>query len=390
MKQKVAILGSTGSIGDTTLKLILKNKKLFTVELLSSNKNFKKLLSQAVRFKVKNVIIHNKDIFIKKSHFFKKKNINVFNNISDYKISKNKKFDYVMISIIGLDGLKPTLDIIQLTKRIAIANKESIICGWNLIKKELNKYNTEFIPVDSEHFSIHEIIKKDKKENIKKIYITASGGPFLKVKHNKLSNFTPKNAIKHPTWNMGKKISIDSATMINKVYELIEAKKIFDFEYSLFEILIQPTSYVHAIVEYNNGVTKLLTHKTSMKIPIFNSLIPNLNYFEKENFELGKMNNLDFQHVNNKNFPLKNIINLIPKKDSLFETVLISANDTLVEMFLNNLIKFHDIYKILLKILNSKEFTKYKTIRAKNIEQILKLNKIVRLKTQSLSVLSSF
>ena len=294
-----------------------------------------------------------------------------------------------MSSITGLEGLKPTLSIIKKTKRIAIANKESIICGWNLIKKELDKHKAEFIPVDSEHFSILELIKNDKKESLKKIYITASGGPFLKINRNNLSNFTPKKAIKHPTWSMGKKISIDSATMINKVYELIEAKKIFNFEYSFFEILIQPTSYVHAIVEYNNGVTKLLTHKTSMKIPIFNSLIPNSKYYEKKNFELTKMNNLDLQHVNSKNVPLKKIINLIPKKDSLFETVLISANDTLVEMFLSNKIKFHDIYKILFKILNSKEFIKYKNIRVKNIEQILKLNENVRLKTQSLSVLSN-
>ena len=184
------------------------------------------------------------------------------------------------------------------------------------------------------------MIKKEKKSNIKKIFITASGGPFLNQNLKKIKKTNPKNAIKHPTWKMGKKISIDSATLMNKVFELIEAMKIFDLKKSNFDIIIQPSSYVHAIVEFKNGVTKFLTHPTSMQIPIFNSLYNDYHHnfkFEKINFD--KLNKLNFQKIDFKKFPINKILNKIPDNDSLFNTVLISANDTLVDLFLKK--KFH-------------------------------------------------
>tara|TARA_Y100000022_G_C13012549_1_gene267415 strand:- start:20 stop:592 length:573 start_codon:yes stop_codon:yes gene_type:complete len=188
---------------------------------------------------------------------------------------------------------------------------------------------------------------------------------------------------------MGKKISIDSATLINKVFELIEAKKIFNINYSKFKIIIQPTSYVHAIIDFNNGVSKILTHPTSMKIPIYNSL---KNDFKENSFsnnlDLSLINNLRFQNIDNKKFPIEKIIKMIPKKDSLFETVLVSANDVLVEMFLEKKINFFDIYKNLIKILSLKEFKKFKQLKPKNLEQITILSRNVRLKTSSLSVRS--
>ena len=147
-----------------------------------------------------------------------------------------------------------------------IVNKESIICGWNLIKKELNKNKTKFIPVDSEHFSIFKIIKNVKNDQINKIIITASGGPFLKKKIHR--QITIKDALKHPNWKMGKKISIDSATLMNKVFEVIEAKKIFNISYKKISILIHPSSYIHAIVKFKNGITKILIHDPDMKILI--------------------------------------------------------------------------------------------------------------------------
>ena len=293
-----------------------------------------------------------------------------------------------MSSISGLEGLISTLDIIKLSKNIAIANKESIVCGWSLIKKKLKKHKTNFIPVDSEHFSILDLIKKEKKSNIKKIFITASGGPFLNQNLKKIKQTNPKYAIKHPTWKMGKKISVDSATLMNKVFELIEAMKIFDLKKSNFDIIIQPSSYVHAIVEFKNGVTKFLTHPTSMKIPIFNSLYNYYHHkfeFEKLNFE--KLNELNFQKIDFKKFPINKIIKNIPDNDSLFNTVLISANDTLVDLFLNKKISFHEIYGRLNTIINLKEFSKLKSTKPKNLRQIMNLSHKVRLKTQSLSVL---
>ena len=224
--KKIVIFGSTGSIGTSLINIIKKNKKNFKIELISANKNYKKLINQALYFNVKNLIITDKNSFLKAKKFLKNDNIKVYNNFDSFKkIFKNKKIDYTMSAITGFEGLKPTLGIIKFTKVIAIANKESIICGWNLIKKNLDKYKTKFIPVDSEHFSIWSLIDKELFNNFEKIYLTASGGPFRTYKLNQFKNITPKKALKHPNWSMGKKISIDSATMMNKVFEIIEAKK---------------------------------------------------------------------------------------------------------------------------------------------------------------------
>ena len=390
MKKKIAILGSTGSIGKNTLEVIKKNQNIFKIELLSTNKNVSKIYNQAKKFKVKNIIIHNNNSFKKNKNFFKKKKIRIFQNTKDFFKKNSKiKFDYTMSSITGLEGLLPTLEIIRFSKNIAIANKESIICGWSLIKKELNKNHTNFIPVDSEHFSILNLIKTENKSNINKIFITASGGPFLNNTIRTIQNSNPKIAMKHPTWKMGKKISIDSATLMNKVFEFIEAKKIFELDKSKIKIIIQPSSYVHAIVEFKNGVTKFLTHPTSMKIPIFNSLYFNNNHkfkFEKINFD--KLNKLDFQDVDYKKFPINKILNKIPNNDTLFETILISANDTLVDQFLKKKISFYEIYEKLNYVIELREFKKLRKRKPKNIGQILELSSKVRLKTQSLSVIS--
>ena len=275
MKKKIVILGSTGSIGSSLINIIKKDKKLFNIELLTINKNYKKLLKQVKIFNVKNIIIINKEAYLNFKTIFKNKNTNIYNDFNCLKkIFKNKKIDYTMSAISGFNGLKPTLDIIRFTKTIAIANKESIICGWSLIKKNLNKYNTKFIPIDSEHFSIWSLIKDMKYDNFEKIYITASGGPFNELPLHKFKKIKPREALKHPNWSMGKKISIDSATMMNKVFEIIEAKKIFNLKYKQLEILVHSDSYLHAIVKFNNGLTKLLIHDTNMVIPIFNSLYP--------------------------------------------------------------------------------------------------------------------
>ncbi|MDA7811671.1 1-deoxy-D-xylulose-5-phosphate reductoisomerase [Candidatus Pelagibacter sp.] len=386
--KKIIIFGSTGSIGTSLLNIIKKNKKDFTIELLTANKNYKKLIKQAKYFNVKNLIITDQNSFLKAIKIINNKNINIYKNFASFnKMFKNKKVDYTMSAITGLQGLKPTLDIIKFTKVIAIANKESIICGWNLIKKDLKKYKTKFIPVDSEHFSIWSLIKNDKYTNFEKIYLTASGGPFRNLPLNKFGSITPYKALKHPNWSMGKKISIDSATMMNKVFEVIEAKKIFDFKYNQLEILIHPQSYLHAIVKFNNGLTKLLVHDTSMIIPIFNSLYQKKNHKIKSNnlnFEI--LNNLELKKVNSIRYPLIKIINKLTNNDSLFETIIVSANDCLVNKFLNKEINFTDISKKLLYILNLKEFKKFSKIRPNTVEQIEKLANYVSLKVSSISI----
>ncbi len=388
MKKKIAILGSTGSIGKTLIKIIRKDKKNFDIQLLTANKNYRNLIKQAKFFKVKNIILTNKKSFEVAKEILKNTNINIFNDFTSLKkIFKNKKIDYTMCAISGFEGLNPTLNIIKFTKKIAIANKESIICGWSLIKKNINKYRTNFVPVDSEHFSIWSLLNKSKNKNIDKVFITASGGPFRKYPLDKFNKIKPKLALRHPNWSMGKKISIDSATMMNKVFEIIEAKKIFDLNYNQLEILIHPQSYLHAIIKFNNGLTKLLVHDTNMSIPIFNSIYSEHEkkiITNKVDFEI--LNNLNLNHVDKKRFPTVNILNQLNNKDSLFETVIVSANDCLVKLFLENKIKFTDISSILLKITKLKEFSKLKLITPKNINQITTLSDYVSLKINSMSV----
>ncbi len=381
MIRKIAILGSTGSIGKTLLKIIEKNKKKFDIKLLTAKKNYKELLQQAKIFNVKNVILTDKQVFQLHKSKFKKEKIKVYNDYDCLKNIINKKLDYVMSSIVGLDGLEPTIKIIKHTHMIAIANKESIICAWNLIKKELKKNNATFIPVDSEHFSVWYGINKINHSSIEKIYLTASGGPLYKLNLNKFNNVTINQALKHPNWKMGKKISIDSATLINKVYEVIEAKKIFNISYDNIEVLIHPKSYIHALIKFNNGLIKIIAHDTTMKIPIFNTLFYNSNIkLKSKKINIQNLNNLNLKKVDKKKFPMIKLLKYLPKKNSLYETVIVSANDVLVDLFLKKKIKFTEIQKKLFHLIKNKEFSKYKKIYPKNISDIIKLNNYVRLK----------
>jgi len=378
MKKQIAILGSTGSIGKTLLNIINKDKKKFDIILLSTNRNYTEILKQAKLFNVKNLIIIDKKSFEFVCKKNKDKKINIYNNFKCFKKIFKKKIDYTMSSIIGLDGLKPSLDIIKYTKKIVIANKESIVCGWNLIDRELKKYKTKFIPVDSEHFSIWYALQNNKSYNVDKIFLTASGGPFLKKSIKKINL---SDALKHPNWKMGKKISIDSATMMNKVFEIIEAKNIFNISYNKLHILTHPSSYVHAIIKFKDGLTNIILHDTTMKIPIYNTLYVEKNEtFKSKNLDLKILNNLNLKKIDLKKFPLVKIIKDLPNDISLFETVVVSANDKLVEYYLNGQIKFDEIQTKLLKFINSKEFRKYRRIKPKKIENIINLNKYVRLK----------
>tara|TARA_B100001123_G_scaffold426923_1_gene541769 strand:- start:5672 stop:6841 length:1170 start_codon:yes stop_codon:yes gene_type:complete len=374
---KIVILGSTGSIGKTTLNIVKKNKKKFKVDLLSANLNAELLYNQAKEFNVKNVILLNskKNIFwIKKFH---KNNINTFDNYLAFKKIFKKKVDYVINAISGIDGLQPTLSIIKHTKKIAIANKESIICGWELINRELLKNKTQFIPVDSEHFSIYELIKNQKKQSIKKIILTASGGPFLKVNKKKIKI---TDALKHPNWKMGKKITIDSSTLMNKVFEVIEAKKIFNLKYQNIDILINPNSYIHGIVIFNNGIIKMLAHETNMDIPIYNSIYDksSMHYYNTKKLDLKKINELNLSKPNIKKFKTLKILKIVPKRDSLFETILITVNDELVDLFLKKQIEYENISFYLIKIINFKIFKKYCNVKPVSVEQILKVRNIAR------------
>tara|TARA_B110000037_G_scaffold196724_1_gene234209 strand:- start:1106 stop:2284 length:1179 start_codon:yes stop_codon:yes gene_type:complete len=381
MKKKIAILGSTGSIGKTLFNILKKDKNNFEIILLTINKNYSELIKQVNIFDVRNIIITNQKSYLIVKKKLKNNKINIYNNYKHLdKIFKNK-VDYLMSSITSLEGLNPTLECIKFTKLIAIANKESIICGWNLIMKQLKKYNTKFIPIDSEHFSIWSLINNSKIEKIEKIFITASGGPFNNLNYNKFKNIKIKDALKHPNWKMGKKITIDSATLMNKVFEIMEAKKIFELDYKDLNILVHEKSYVHAIVKFKNGLTKILIHDTDMKIPIFNSVYSDvIKEIKTNNLNIEILNNLNFKYVDLRKFPVVKILKLLSNKNSLFETVIVSVNDSLVKLFLKKKISFLELNNHIIKFTNLTEFKKYKLYEPKNTNEIMALHDYVSLK----------
>ena len=380
MKKKIAILGSTGSIGKNLIEIIKKDKKQFKIELLTANKNYKEILNQAKVFGVKNIIITDRESF-QKIKRKKLKNIKIFNNFKSFDLIFKKKIDYVMSSISGIHGLEPTLNIIKYTKIIAIANKEAIICGWHLIKKDLKKFNTSFIPVDSEHFSIFYALHKNDISNIEKIYLTASGGPLNNIPKSKFKSVKISDAINHPNWKMGKKISVDSATMMNKVFEIIEAKKIFNLKYEQLDILVHPSSYVHAITKFNDGMINIIAHDTNMKIPIFNSIYDNQKKIIKtEKLNIKKLNFLNFKKVDTEKFPSIKIIKKLKNKESFLETIIVLSNDELVNLFLLKKINFTDIIIILQKLFTMKKFKILCKKRPGNLKSIIYLDKYIRKK----------
>ena len=370
MKKKICILGSTGSIGKTTLEIISKNKKDFDVVLLSGNNNVKLLITQAKKFKPKYIYSNNFYFKEKLKIFCKDNNINL---IDDLILLKKIKFDITVAAISGIAGLIPTINIIKFSKKILIANKESIICGWKFILKELKKYNCHFTPIDSEHFSIHNLIMYKNINTIKDIYLTASGGPFFEKKVN-LNKVTPAQAVKHPNWKMGKKISIDSANLMNKVLEVIEASLIFNLPINKFKIIIHPQSLIHAVVEFKNGLSSMLYHYNDMKIPIANSLYNNFYNYKNNHHEFLSQNQLTFIKANSKRNPSLKILkfkNVLNQKGFILINAL---NEILVQKFLENKITFSDITNKLLRILNSKIVKNYlKNHQIRHINDVFKV-----------------
>ena len=372
MVKLISILGSTGSIGLSTLNIISKKKKLFRINLLSANKNFTQICYQIKKYKPYYFVITNKKIFNKVKKRFNKNKTQFLNDFK--KINKIKK-NYITISAIpGIAGLLPTLSFIKISKKILIANKESIICGWNLIDKDSKKYRTEIIPIDSEHFSLSKLLKHHNLKEIKKIYITASGGPFLNFKVSQLKKISPRDALKHPKWKMGKKITIDSATLMNKILELIEAYKLFNISKDKLDIIIHPESLIHAIVELKNGLTKFLYHETSMIIPLANAIFEDeINISEFYSLKEKKIKNLNFKSVDPKIFPIIKIKNRINELSST-PIILNASNEIFVDQFLQKKIPFLSIFKIIMSILNDRNYRKYAIRKPKNIKEIKQID----------------
>ncbi len=388
MKKKIAILGSTGSIGCSTLDVIRRNKNNFDIILLTANNNYKKLVHQAKEFKVKNVIIKNKLHYEKVKKLLKNSNTKIYTEeVSLLKIIKFK-LDYTMSSIVGLAGLQPTIDAIKVSKAVAIANKETIICGWDILSRVVNKYNTKIIPVDSEHFSIMNLTTNVKDEDVDEVIITASGGPFLNLPLKKFKNVNSNQAVRHPNWKMGKKISVDSATLMNKVFEVIEATKIFSFNKKKYKIIIHPQSYVHSIIRYKNGLIKMILHNADMKIPISNILYEKkYNFFNMKNIDPHKLNKMTFQNVNKKRFPSVMLIDKCLNMGHSTPIIVNASNEVLVELFLKKKIAFIDIVRTINKIFKDKDFKKYAKMKPRSVKDIKLIDNWARLKTTNMSVI---
>ena len=374
MKKSISILGSTGSIGLNSLKIINKKKKLFDINILFANKNYHLICSQIKQLKPKIFVINDLNIFNKVKKKFKKKKVLILNKINPKK-NYFQKSDITIVAIPGIAGLKPTIELAKKSKKMLLANKESIICGWNLINRVANKYKTKLVPIDSEHFSIMQILENQNKENIKKVYLTASGGPFLDLEISKLKDVKPNEAIKHPKWKMGKKISIDSASLMNKMFEMVEAQKLFSIDLNKIDIVIHPQSLVHAIIEFKNGLHKFIYHKTTMLIPLANAIFDDkkdINNFDKIIINNKKdilFKNLNFQKVDIKRFP---VIKLKSRFNEYNSTPIIinAINEILVDQYLQKKIPFNSFYRYIMSVLNDRNYKKYAIKVPKNIDQI--------------------
>ena len=375
MAKFISILGSTGSVGVLALKIIEKKKNIFKVNLLSANKNYNLICRQIRKYNPNYFLIFDKQVYQKVKIRFKKKKIKIINSL-DRKHFINKS-DITISAITGIAGLKPTIYFIKKSKKVLIANKESIICGWELIQTYSKKFKTKIISIDSEHYSIMKLIENHKLNEIKKIYITASGGPFLNYNLSKLKKIKPHEALKHPNWRMGKKISIDSATLMNKIFEIVEAQKLFSIPDKKIDILIHPNSLVHAIIYLKNGLVKFLYHETSMIIPLANAIFDgNLNidnFYNNNNSKSIIAESLTFKKVDEKKFPL---IKLKKKINEYPATALIinAANEVLVSEFLKKKIPYMNIYRQIFSIMNDRNYRKYAIKKPKTLKEIFKID----------------
>lgn len=373
-KISVAVLGSTGSVGRTTLKIISKHKKKFDIRLLVCNSNIKLFKKQILKFCPKYAYINqfNSRYLIKKLNL--KSNTIILNDFDSLKKKFIKsKIKKTVLGISSVDGLDYAFLFAKLSNELLIANKESIICGGKLLIKEAKKNKCKITSIDSEHYCLSKLLKNTNLKKINRVYLTASGGPFLE-KSKSFKNKVPISvAINHPNWSMGKKISIDSATMVNKILEVMEAHILFNIPFSKIKIKIHKESLVHSMVIMKNGLTNILAHDTSMIIPIRNSLFDEQYYDQSNNY----FNNhfsfiLSFDEKKLKNFDIFLISNKIFKLGHKAWILFNVVNDVLVNKYLNKEIFFNDIVFKLIKVFSRKSIIMHCKKKIRTISDIKK------------------
>lgn len=375
--KKVAIFGSTGSIGDSTLNVIRENPNLFKAVTLVAGRNVEKLIKQIEEFKPENVYIIAKENAEKISAIYK--DINVYYGEEGMEeISNLVDFDISVSALVGIAGLKPTYNMIKNGKTVALANKEVLVAGGELIIKTAKENNATLLTVDSEHSAIMQCLRGEETNPIDKILLTASGGPFFDKEIT--DKITVEDALNHPTWNMGAKVTIDSSTMMNKGFEIIEAKWLFDVDPSQIEVVVHRKSIVHSMVQYKDGTIMASLGPTAMQIPIAYAL----NYPGRLENQINKINlfdirDLTFEKPDLNKFKCLRLAYEAIEKGHSFQVILNAANEVLVDAFLNRKIKYTDIPNGIEKVMNM-----YEKRELNSVDEILAFDEEVKKKTREM------
>ena len=376
--KKLSILGSTGSIGTQTLEIVKNNPSEFRVAGLTTNNNIELLKKQIQEFKPIAVAVMDEE----KADFLKGDiNINVYSGIGGIiKIAKLNEVDTVVNSLVGSIGVKPTIEAIKNKKNIALANKETLVTAGSIVMEEIKKNNVNLMPIDSEHSAIFQCLNGEDINDVNKITITASGGPFREFTKKQMENATAKGALKHPTWSMGDKITIDSATLMNKGFEIIEAHWLYNFPYEKIDVVIHPQSIIHSIVEFKDKSVIAQLGNPDMKIPIQYALsYPKRLDSISRKLNLTEIKNLSFEKPDFERFPCLKFAYDAGKEGGTMPAVLNASNEIAVQHFLGNKIKFLDIPKLIGKMMQ-----RHKLIKNPSLNEILDVDKKIKEETKKI------
>ncbi len=374
MRKNIAILGSTGSIGTQTLEVIEEHLDKFNVIGLSAGNNIELLKKQINKFSPKIVSVSSKELAEKLKYDISDKIDIVFGDSGLIDVATYNEVDFVVVSVVGSIGLVPTIKAIEAGKDIGLANKETLVSGGHIVMELVKRHNVKLLPIDSEHSAIFQSLKGENIDQVYKIIITASGGSFRDKTREELKDVTIEEALAHPNWTMGNKITIDSATMMNKGLEVIEAHWLFDLPYEKIEVIIHPESIIHSMVEYNDKAIIAQLGTPDMKVPIQYALsYPNRLELKINSLNLSAIGSLNFKKPDLIRYPSLKIAYQCGKQGGTMTTVLNAANEISVNAFLSKKISFIEIEEIIERVLE-----KHKTISKPTIEEIIASDKWAR------------
>jgi len=379
--KNVSILGSTGSIGRNTLQVIEHLSDKFNVVGLAAGKNAKLLKKQVEKFRPKVVSLERAEDAQEIMQAYSHLGVRVVSGKEGAEeIAQIEENDIVVCAITGINGLLPTLAAVKTGKRVALANKESMVVAGHLLNKEASKSGSEIIPVDSEHSGVFQCLAKENRENVKRVILTASGGPFFRTPKEDIQKITLEEALNHPRWKMGMKVTIDSATLMNKGLELIEAKWLFNLRHQQLEILIHPQSVVHSLVETKDGSVLAQMSPTDMRIPIQYALTyPQREEAPVASLDLSKIQSLDFFEVDPSRFPLIEIARRALKEGGSFPVALNAANEEVVDAFLRKKLRFSEVYDVIREAVEAHDIQE-----VNSIEEIFQIDREIRIKTRKI------